>query len=60
MTFEDASKRFMDVFGEPGSIVQPVGGWEDLLGLGMPLSVFERMVTGMERSAGGFPYKAYP
>jgi len=38
-----------------------VGGWEgDLLGLGMPLSVFERMVTGMERSAGGFPYKAYP
>ena len=38
-----------------------VGGWEgDLLGLGMPLSAFERMVTGMERSAGGFPYKAYP
>jgi uncharacterized protein (DUF169 family) len=38
-----------------------VGGWEgNLLGLGMPLSVFERMVTGMERSAGGFPYKAYP
>lgn len=38
-----------------------VGGWEgDLLGLGMPLSVFERMVTGMERSAGGFPYSAYP
>jgi uncharacterized protein (DUF169 family) len=37
-----------------------VGGWEgNLLGLGMPLSVFERMVTGMERSAGGFPYKAY-
>ena len=38
-----------------------VGGWEGtLLGLGMPLSAFERMVTGMERSAGGFPYKAYP
>ncbi|MEA1965694.1 MAG: DUF169 domain-containing protein [Euryarchaeota archaeon] len=38
-----------------------VGGWEgDLLGLGMPLSVFEQMVTGMERSAGGFPYNAYP
>ncbi|RKZ08123.1 hypothetical protein DRQ25_09845 [Candidatus Fermentibacteria bacterium] len=38
-----------------------VGGWEgDLLGLGMPLSAFERMVTGMEKSAGGFPYKAYP
>ena len=38
-----------------------VGGWEgNLLGLGMPLSVFERMVTGMVKSAGGFPYKAYP
>lgn len=38
-----------------------VGGWEgDLLGLGMPLPAFERMVAGMERSAGGFPYKAYP
>jgi hypothetical protein len=25
MTFEEASKRFMDIFDEPGSIVQPVG-----------------------------------
>jgi uncharacterized protein (DUF169 family) len=25
MTFEETSKRFMDIFDEPGSIVQPVG-----------------------------------
>ncbi len=38
-----------------------VGGWEgDLLGLGMPFSLFRIMVTGMEKSASGFPYKAYP
>jgi uncharacterized protein (DUF169 family) len=38
-----------------------LGGWEgDLLGLGMPFKVFTAMVTGMEESAGGFPYKAYP
>ncbi len=87
-TFEEASKRFMDVFDEPGSIVQPVGvkpiptghkipegtrtheeyqgvpRLEQRLngsfsGLGMPLSAFEPMVTGMARSAGGFPYKIY-
>ncbi|MFV9645099.1 MAG: DUF169 domain-containing protein [Desulfobacterales bacterium] len=32
----------------------------DLLGLGMPFSIFRIMVTGMEKSAHGFPYKAYP
>ena len=38
-----------------------LGGWEgDLLGLGMPFSVFRTMVVGMEKSTGGFPYKAYP
>lgn len=38
-----------------------IGGWEgDLLGFGMPFSVFEMMVTGLEESAGGFPYGAYP
>ena len=38
-----------------------LGGWGgDFLGLGMPFSVFQTMVTGMEKSAGGFPYKAYP
>jgi len=38
-----------------------LGGWEgNLLGLGMPFSIFQQMVSGMERSATGFPYKAYP
>ncbi len=38
-----------------------VGGWSgNLMGLGMPFSVFRAMVEGMERSAGGFPYPAYP
>ena len=38
-----------------------VGGWGGtLLGLGMPLSVFRTIVMGMEKSAGGFPYNAYP
>ena len=38
-----------------------VGGWSgNLLGLGMPFSIFLQMVTGMEKSAHGFPYKAYP
>jgi uncharacterized protein (DUF169 family) len=38
-----------------------LGGWEgDYLGLGMPFSEFEKMVEGMEKSAKGFPYKAYP
>ena len=38
-----------------------LGGWEgNLLGLGMPYSIFQQMVSGMERSATGFPYKAYP
>jgi len=38
-----------------------VGGWEgDLLGFGMPFLIFQIMVTGMEKSAHGFPYKAYP
>ncbi|MDL1963706.1 MAG: DUF169 domain-containing protein [Deltaproteobacteria bacterium] len=37
-----------------------LGGWEgDLLGLGMPFSIFQIMVSGMEKSAHGFPYKAY-
>jgi len=37
------------------------GGWGgDLLGLGMPFLIFQIMVTGMEKSAHGFPYKAYP
>ncbi len=38
-----------------------VGGWDgNLLGLGMPFSIFQQLVTGMEKSAEGFPYKAYP
>jgi uncharacterized protein (DUF169 family) len=38
-----------------------LGGWGgNLLGLGMPFSIFLQMVTGMEKSAEGFPYKAYP
>ena len=38
-----------------------VGKWGgDLLGLGMPFLIFQIMVTGMEKSAHGFPYKAYP
>ena len=38
-----------------------LGGWGgNLLGLGMPFSIFQQMVTGMEKSAEGFPYKAYP
>jgi|LGVF01.1.fsa_nt_gb uncharacterized protein (DUF169 family) len=38
-----------------------LGGWGgDLLGLGMPFTVFRLMVIGMEKSAHGFPYKAYP
>jgi uncharacterized protein (DUF169 family) len=38
-----------------------VGGWGgDLLGLGMPFFIFQTMVIGMEKSAKGFPYRAYP
>ena len=38
-----------------------IGRWGgDLLGLGMPFSIFQTMVTGMEKSTHGFPYKAYP
>ena len=38
-----------------------LGGWGgNLLGLGMPFSIFQQMVIGMEKSANGFPYKAYP
>jgi len=38
-----------------------VGGWDgNLLGLGMPFSIFQTMVMGMEKSSPGFPYKAYP
>ncbi len=38
-----------------------LGGWGgDLLGLGMPFSNFQQMVFGMEKSATGFPYRAYP
>ena len=37
-----------------------VGGWSgSLLGLGMPFSIFQTMVIGMEKSSPGFPYKAY-
>ena len=38
-----------------------LGGWGgDLLALGMPFSIFGQMIIGMEKSANGFPYKAYP
>ena len=38
-----------------------LGGWGgNLLGLGMPFLIFQTMVAGMEKSVGGFPYKAYP
>lgn len=38
-----------------------LGGWGgDLLGLGMPFTLFDTAVRGMEKSAGGFPYEAYP
>lgn len=38
-----------------------VGGWDgNLLGMGMPFTIFQSMVLGMEKSAEGFPYKAYP
>ncbi len=38
-----------------------LAGWGgDLLGLGMPFSIFQTMVIGMEKSSPGFPYKAYP
>ena len=37
-----------------------LGRWGgDLLGLGMPFSIFRIMIAGMEKSALGFPYKAY-
>jgi uncharacterized protein (DUF169 family) len=32
----------------------------DRMGVGMPLSVFEEIVQGMEDSKGGFPFAAYP
>ena len=38
-----------------------LGGWSgNLLGSDMPFSIFQQMVTGMEKSSPGFPYKAYP
>lgn len=38
-----------------------LGGWGgNMLGLGMPFSIFLQMVSGMEKSATGFPFKAYP
>lgn len=38
-----------------------LGGWDgNLLGMGMPFSIFLQMVAGMEKSANGFPFKAYP
>lgn len=38
-----------------------VGGWGgNLLGLGMPFSIFHTMVEGMQKSRNGFPYEAYP
>jgi len=37
-----------------------LGGWGgNLLGLGMPFSIFHSMVMGMEESSPGFPYRAY-
>ena len=37
-----------------------LAGWGgDLLGLGMPFSIFQTMVIGMEKSSSGFPYRAY-
>lgn len=32
----------------------------NLMGLGMPFTIFRTMVIGMEKSKTGFPYKAYP
>jgi uncharacterized protein (DUF169 family) len=38
-----------------------LGGWDgNLLGLGMPFSIFLTMVIGMEKSRTGFPYTLYP
>ncbi len=38
-----------------------LGGWEgDLVGMGMPFSVFKTVARGMEESSAGFPYAAYP
>ena len=38
-----------------------LGGWGgSLLALGMPLFVFRKMVHGMEKSATGYPYAAFP
>jgi uncharacterized protein (DUF169 family) len=32
----------------------------DRMGIGMPYAIFEDIVQGMEDSAGGFPFAAYP
>jgi uncharacterized protein (DUF169 family) len=32
----------------------------DRMGIGMPFSMFKGVVQGMEDSAGGFPFSAYP
>ncbi|MEE8332783.1 MAG: DUF169 domain-containing protein [Alphaproteobacteria bacterium] len=32
----------------------------DRLGIGMPFSIFEEIVRGMEKSKGGFPFPLYP
>jgi len=38
-----------------------LAGWDgNLMGLGMPFSIFQTMVTGMEESSPGCPYRAYP
>jgi len=38
-----------------------LGGWAgSLMALGMPLYVFRQMVNGMEKSATGYPYAAFP
>lgn len=38
-----------------------LGGWGgSLMALGMPLSVFRQVVAGMEKSATGYPYAAFP
>ena len=54
MPFEEASKRFMDIFDEPGSIVQPVGaklilkGHEIPAGTGTPEEYQKGSMSGAE------------
>lgn len=38
-----------------------ISGWEEeYVGFGMPLHKFEEVVTGLEKSRAGFPYKIFP